>query len=109
MKTTNKTYLANAFSLQMLDLSSATSVDIVPVTMEEVAASGFESVVGHLDTANVLTTLLGVEVPMQRASVRLESHDILYVAQVTGGRLPEGATTLPSGMTFKFLKVSLRG
>ena len=56
----NRTYLANAFSLQMLDLSSAISVDIVPVTMEEVAASGFESVVGHQDTANILTTLLGV-------------------------------------------------
>lgn len=106
----NKTYLANAFSLQMLDLSKATTVDIVPVAMEEVAGSGFESVVGHLDTANVLTTLLGVEVQQQRVSVRLESpEDVLYVAQVTGGRLPEGATTLPAGIELKFLKVSLRG
>ena len=103
----NKTYLANAFSLQMLDLSKAISVDIVPVTKEEVAASGFESVVGHQDTANVLATLLGVEVPMQRVSVRLESSDILYVAQVTGGRLPEGATTLPEGVKLSFVKVSL--
>ena len=103
----NKTYLANAFSLQMLDLSSAISVEIVPVTMEEVAASGFESGVGHQDTANVLTTLLGVEVPMQRVSVRLESGDVLYVAQVTGGRLPEGATTLPKGFTLTFVKVTL--
>lgn len=103
----NRTYLANAFSLQMLDLSSAISVDIVPVTMEEVAASGFESVVGHQDTANILTTLLGVEVPMQRVSVRLESGDTLYVAQVTGGRLPEGATTLPEGFALAFVKVSL--
>ncbi|MBO4812890.1 DUF1874 domain-containing protein [Candidatus Saccharibacteria bacterium] len=94
----------------MLDLSGATTVDIVPVTKEEVAASGFESVVGHLDTANVLTTLLGVEVQQQRVSVRLESpEDVLYVAQVTGGRLPEGATTLPAGIELKFLKVSLRG
>lgn len=103
----NKTYLANAFSLQMLDLSKENSVEVVPVTMEEVARSGFESVVGHQDTANVLTTLLGVEVPMQRVSVRLESSDILYVAQVTGGRLPEGATTLPAGMSLTFVKVSL--
>ena len=103
----NKTYLANAFSLQMLDLSKAISVDIVPVTKEEVAASGFESVVGHQDTANVLATLLGVEVPMQRVSVRLESSDILYVAQVTGGRLPEGATALPEGVKLTFVKVSL--
>ena len=61
-------YLANAFSLQMIDLANETSVEIVPVTKEEVAQSGFESVVGHQDTANVLTTLLGVEVPMNRKS-----------------------------------------
>ena len=100
-------YLGNAFSLQMLDLTKAASVDIVPVTMEEVAESGFESVVGHQDTANVLTTLLGVEVPMQRKSVRLEDGDVLYVAQVTGGRLPEGATTLPEGFELAFVKVTL--
>lgn len=105
----NKVFLANAFSLQMLDLSKAASVDIVPVAMEEVAGSRFESVVGHQDTANVLTSLLGVEVATQRVSVRLDSSDVLYVAQVTGGRLPEGATTLPEGMKFTFLKVSLRG
>lgn len=91
----------------MLDLSKPATVTVVPVTKREVAASGFESVVGHQDTANVLTTLLGVEVPMQRVSVRLESSDVLYVAQVTGGRLPEGATSLPEGMMLKFLKVTL--
>ena len=79
----NKTYLANAFSLQMLDLTKANSVEVAPVTTEKVAHSGFESVVGHQDTANVLTTLLEVEVPMQRVSVRLESSDILYVAHMT--------------------------
>lgn len=93
----------------MLDLSKAASVDIVPVTKEEVAGSGFTSVVGHQDTANVLTTLLGVEVATQRVSVHLDSSDVLYVAQVTGGRLPEGATTLPAGIELIFLRVSLRG
>lgn len=102
-----KILLGNAFSLQMLDLSKKTSVEIAPVAMEEVLASGFESCVGHQDTANVLSTLLGVEVPMQRVSVHLDSGDILYVAQFIGGRLPEGATTLPEGMEFAFLKVTL--
>ena len=103
-----KIFLGNAFSLQMLDLTKGASVDIVPVTKEEVAQSGFESVVGHQDTANVLTTLLGVEVPMNRVSVRLGVSDILYVAQVTGGRLPEGSTTLPAGMSLTFIKVTIR-
>ena len=49
-----RTFLGNAFSLQMLDLSKATTVEVVPVTMEEVAAAEFESVVGHPDTAACL-------------------------------------------------------
>lgn len=103
-----KKYLGNAFSLQMLDTTAATTVDIVPVTVEEVASAGAESCVGHADTANVLTTLLGVDVPMNRVSLRLNVGDVLYVAQVTGGRLPEGCTELPAGFTMAFLKVTLR-
>ena len=99
--------LGNAFSLQMLDLDKETTVKVAPVAEAEVAKSGFKSVVGHQDTANVLTTLLGVEVACNRESVRLEDGDVLYVAQVTGGRLPEGATTLPAGMELVFLKVTL--
>ena len=37
----------------------------------------------------------------------LKKGDTLYVAQLTGGRLPEGATELPEGFSFKFLKVEL--
>jgi len=102
-----QTFLANAFSLQMLNLEEPASVEVAPVAMEEVASSGFTSVVGHQDTANVLTTLLGVEVATNRASVRLGIGDTLYVAQVTGGRLPEGATTLPEGFSLAFVRVTL--
>lgn len=103
-----KKFLGNAFSLQMLDVTVASTVDIVPVTMEEVAAADFESAVGHADTANVLTSLLGKDVPANRVSIHLNVGDILFVAQVTGGRLPEGATTLPAGFEIAFLKVTLR-
>lgn len=99
--------LGNAFSLQMLNLDQETNVKVAPVTVAEVAESGFRSVVGHQDTANVLTTLLGVEVPFNRESVKLTTGDVLYVAQVSGGRLPEGATTLPQGFELVFLKVTL--
>ena len=101
------TFLANAFSLQMLNLEKETKILVTPVMMDEVSRSGFTSVVGHQDTANVLTTLLGVDVACNRVSVHLDAGDVLYVAQVTGGRLPEGATTLPEGMSFSFLKVTL--
>lgn len=100
-----KIYLGNAFSLQMLNVDAAYSVEVKPATLEEVAKSGFESVVGHQDTANVLATMLGVPVPMNRVSLKLGNDTVLYVAQVVGGRLPEGATTLPEGTQIKFLKV----
>ena len=59
------------------------------------------SAIGHQDTANVL----GVQ--MNRVNVSLASGDVAYVAQLVGGRLPEGSTTLPDGFTFKFVKVTV--
>lgn len=90
-------YLLNAFSIQMLSEFPAT------VTFEEVESlpQGLESAVGHADTANVLG------VPMRRINVSLHKGETAYVAQLVGGRLPEGSTTLPEGFSFKFLKVSV--
>lgn len=95
-----KIYLGNAFSLQMLNEFPA-DVKISSVTEEEVHNADSISVVGHLDTAVVL------QVPYNRVSVKLHKGDILYVAQLMGGRLPEGCTTLPDGYSFKFLKVEV--
>ena len=96
-------YLGNAFSLQMLPTLPAT------VRVEEVSAADVPadvvSVVGHPDTAAVLSGMLGFEVPYNRVSISLQPGDVLYVAQVVGGRLPEGATTLPEGFKMKFLRV----
>ena len=50
--------LANAFSLQMLDLTQQTNIKIIPITVDDVKsllATGFISAIGHADTANVLT------------------------------------------------------
>ena len=89
-----KTFLLNAFSLQMVDVPCS-------VTFVEVDAlpDGLTSAIGHQDTANVLG------VPMNRCNVHLSKGDTAYVAQLIGGRLPEGTTTLPDGFAFKFIKV----
>lgn len=105
---TKKTYLGNAFSLQMLDVTVANTVNIVPASIGEIAGSDFMSVIGYADTAAVVSNILKRDVPTNRISVRLEKGDILYVAQVTGGRLPEGATTLPEGFSLTFLKVTIK-
>lgn len=93
-------YLGNAFSLQMVNLE-AYNLKVEEIPQFEVPFETAKSVVGHADTAAVL----GVQ--FNRESVTLEKGDILYVAQITGGRLPEGSTTLPEGFKLKFLKVEL--
>ena len=103
-----RTILGNAFSLQMLDLQRPSNVEVEPLTLDEVKSllkEGFVSAVGHQDTANVLSDMLGLDVPCDRINVHLTSDDILVVAQITGGRLPEGTTSLPLGFTLKFVKV----
>lgn len=62
---------------------------------------GLTSAVGHADTAAVL----GVE--CNRVNVSLKPGDTAYVAQLQGGRLPEGSTQLPDGFSFKFIKVEV--
>lgn len=92
-------FLTNAFSLQMLD-EFPTSVKVSEVSE---LPEGLESAVGHADTAAVLG------VPCNRVNVKLKNGDTVFVAQLQGGRLPEGSTTLPEGFTFRFLKVEIGG
>lgn len=93
--TTNQ-YLLNAFSLQMVDVPCAVNFEEVPALPD-----GLTSAIGHQDTANVLG------VPMNRINVKLNKGDVAYIAQLMGGRLPEGTTTLPDGFSFKYIKVTV--
>lgn len=110
-----KTYVGNAFSLQMLgDFPASVKVDELEkvsfcrglITAWKGGRKVFEdcpfvSAVGHADTAAVLG------VPCNRINIRLEKGDALVVAQLQGGRLPEGSTALPEGFKFKFLLIEL--
>ena len=89
-------YLLNVFSLQMVDtprVSRFSEVEKLP--------EGLESAVGHPDTA----TVLGVA--MNRINVKLNRGNVAYIAQLQGGRLPEGSTTLPEGFSFKYIRVDV--
>lgn len=93
-------YIANAFNLQMLvkKVNTAYIDEISEATFKSETADAV-CAVDHPETAAVL----GVE--CNRMNVSLNRLDILYVAQLTGGRLPEGATTLPDGFAFKYYRV----
>lgn len=99
---------ANAFSLSMLGDVTTTRLIVRKLSKEEVKlilGQGFESYVGHQDTANVLSNELGLDVPCNRGMLLLGKDDVAIVAQYMGGRLPEGATQLPEGTTFNYYLV----
>lgn len=105
-------YLGNAFSLQMLDINEfGTGVRINPIEEDTVSfiiqTTPCESCIGHADTARVVSNILGMEVPCHRKSIKLVQGDRLIVAQVVGGRLPEGTTVLPEGMGIVFYLVEI--
>jgi hypothetical protein len=106
--TMKKVMLLNAFSLQMLEKMDA-EVYVQELTTQwvkdQIQEYGLDSYVGHADTARVLTSVLGTEVEFARKNVVLSPGTSAVVAQVVGGRLPEGCTTLPEGTEMRFLHV----
>ena len=108
-----KFYIANAFSLQMIPINfNTTEVEITERglwEMQELAENGcLVSAIGHTDTAAVVSSELGVDLPANRVNVSLKGGDTLYVAQLMGGRLPEGATTLPEGFKIRYIRVRIK-
>lgn len=91
-------YILNAFSLQMVK-DFPCSIDVEEV---KELPNGLDSAIGHEDTARVLGY------PCNRVSISLAKGESAYVAQLIGGRLPEGCTCLPEGYTFRYMKVSIR-
>lgn len=92
--------LANAFSLQMLNFDDRDEITIkIKKINKPEDLTSMDSCIGHADTARVL----GVE--CNRKAIKLAKDDQLVVAQVTGQRLPEGATTLPEGTILTFFEV----
>ena len=100
-----KKYLVNAFSIQMLQKGGLVRFD--EIAPEDIPAD-VVSAIGHNDTAVVLSEVLGFPVSMNRINISLDEETEIYVAQLVGGRLPEGATTLPEGFRFKFYRITVK-
>jgi hypothetical protein len=99
--------LLNSFSLNMLSEFPAQPL-FEEVSLDEARqelADGFESAVGHVDTAAVLSNQLGIEVEARRTTVSLKKGDVALIGQYRGPRLPEGTTTLPEGSSISWILV----
>jgi hypothetical protein len=107
-----KIQLLNAFSINML--SGDSNVLFRKVDVEDVIEElthpdemGFESAVGHADTASIFSEILGLPVPCERRNVSLEEEDVAFVGQYKGPRLPEGTTSLPEEAEIVWWKVTV--
>ena len=105
------TYLANAFSLNMLSDVKEAKILVKEVETEDVRKillnSGFVSAIGHSSTAQVLTQILGFEIPVNRIPIKLTDKDILIVFQLLS-RLEEGKILTKEELeklTYKFYVV----
>jgi hypothetical protein len=86
-------YLANSFSLGMLSGDALLCVfefgnDYVKNAIQD-AKDNVISAVGHQATADFMSSLLGIEVPVNRIAITLKPGDEVYVLQLMT-RLPEG-------------------
>jgi hypothetical protein len=132
-----KTYIGNAFSLNMVANIGQHSLKVTPVSLEQVkllivaaavdggAYSGVPlqhniiPAIGHVNTAAIVDNLLGIGVTGTpgtgvhfttfggRVSVSLEIGDGLLVAQYVGPRLDEGATSLPDGAKIEWFAIGV--
>ena len=103
--------LFNAFSLQMVAALDEAKVSFKKISVEQaksLLAEEVDSYIGHADTANVVSSILDTDVPAQRRFGSLAVGETALVAQVIGGRLPEGCTTLPDGMSIQFFQVTVQ-
>jgi hypothetical protein len=86
-------YLANSFSLNMLNIEDLYLIAIKKISLdfvkENLSKVDFYSCVGHKETAEFLTLLLDFEVKFNRENIKLEWGDKLIVFQLNE-RLPEG-------------------
>lgn len=101
-------YLNNVFSSGMIHFNMDLEVRVVDLDEFKEVAKDAISVVGHEDTARVLSGILERQVEFNRVSTRLESGDIVCVAQYDGPRLPLGATSLPEGAGFRWMIFRVR-
>lgn len=91
--------VVNAFSANMLPAGYTLTVRFTPLSVGEarVRPELLISAIGHADTAQLFSALLGRDLAVNRETLTVADGDRLLLGQYRGPRLPEGAATLPDG------------
>lgn len=97
-------YIGNTFSLQMIEPGSIIMTE--EISPKQIPADVI-SCIGHADTAKIVSDITGLNLEMNRVNVYLRNGEEYFVAQLCGGRLPEGTTKLPPNYRIKFIRVKV--
>lgn len=100
-------YVTNGFSINMIPANLTDfNVAFRKIAVEDVANilrnNNFESYIGHQDLANIVSFIVGVNIPYNRGNLLADKGAKLLICQYRGPRLPEGATMLPEGAVIEF-------
>jgi hypothetical protein len=100
-------WISNSFSLNMLRSSHNVTIHVQELTLTEAQqfAHGAMSSVGHANTAELFSQLLGRPVPMNRQTISLEPEDKILIGQYVGERLDEYAKHRPEHALIKWLLI----
>jgi hypothetical protein len=102
--------ITNAFSLDMLaDLNSIVKCTEVPsyIVTKQLRASGVVSAVESEESAELFTTVLGIDVPCASTKVKLVPGDSIFVGQYIDTPLPVGAILRPKGFGIRWVMVDI--
>lgn len=101
-------FLLNGWSFGMPRMDSGL-LSWHTLSIEEAKLQAYDaiSIIGNKDIANVLTNLFGFEVEFNRENIKLNKGDVVIICSLGGGRLPEGAKTLPKDVDLEFKCVKI--
>lgn len=94
--------LDTGYRLALMPVSVEQARELAPRILGQFGAPAAASCISYRNSADVISSVLGVRVPHNRALVSLEVGDSVLLAHLSGLRLPEHADTLPEGTHLAF-------
>lgn len=100
-------YISSTFSFKMfLPYMQKGKIDFEVIEPEQIPTN-VRSLIHYKPVAQILTFILGRQINCSEESVQFEDGDVLYIAKISGGNLPQGIKVLPEGYEITFLKMTI--
>lgn len=94
--------LDTGYHLDLTPITVEHARELAPQILGQFSTPAAASCISYRNSADVISSVLGVRVPHNRALVSLEVGDSVLLAHLSGLRLPEHAVELPEGTHLAF-------